>query len=144
MRCSSINSTSSDVLNGLSSLGCGIDFGVIDVLPILATKPILPGEGVPQARNRLPTEVIYHNLESASQVTFDYAMLLILASILAGIGLVRSANRSTRSSTDTNSLLGYRQRSYCSCLYARIASNESHPCFYFRDKYSGQKASSKR
>jgi uncharacterized hydrophobic protein (TIGR00341 family) len=76
-----------DVLNGLSNLGCGIDFGVIDVLPILATKPILPGEGAPQTRNRLPTEVIYHNLESASQVTFDYAMLLILASILAGIGL---------------------------------------------------------
>lgn len=82
----------SDVLNGLSNLGCGIDFGVIDVLPILATKPILPGEGAPQTRNRLPTEVIYHNLESASQVTFDYAMLLILASILAGIGLVSTFN----------------------------------------------------
>lgn len=85
-----------EVLDGLSQLGCGVEFGVIDVLPILATKPILPGEGAPQARNRLPTEVIYNNLESASQVTFDYAMLLILASILAGIGLVTNCvNRRT-------------------------------------------------
>lgn len=62
-----------------------------------ATKPPIQEDTAAEAKtsslaSRLPTELIYADTLASATLTFDYIMFIIVASVLAGIGLVTNSS----------------------------------------------------
>lgn len=79
----------------------------VNIIPLQATKPAMQDDTPKKeiANPRLPTEVMYAQAESGSTITFDYITLLLVASVMAGVGLVRDCK--TASLTHITFLIYY-------------------------------------
>lgn len=77
--------------------GVGIDYGVIDVTSLIATRPHLAGQPEEEAENakrsskfakrRLLTEYVYGQVMNQSKLTLDFLLFCLIGAILAGVGL---------------------------------------------------------
>ncbi len=84
----------SDMVEALKSRGLGIEFGLIDVLD---TKVSLPGdikeESTEESFQReatLAVEEIYRNVKKQAALSFDFVAFVILAALMAGVGLIQN------------------------------------------------------
>jgi uncharacterized hydrophobic protein (TIGR00341 family) len=79
------------VIGALSDLGVGRDYGVIDIIQLQATKPLLTKKGKHKREyrtgDRMTVEEIYNIVDSQLHLTFDYLVYTVLASIIAAVGL---------------------------------------------------------
>lgn len=87
----------SEVVDELSGKGVGVDFGIIDVVAIVATKPYLSGEpdevkekaGKKQSfsTRKLLTEFVYSQVYAQSNLTTDFILYVLVGGFLATFGL---------------------------------------------------------
>mmetsp|Transcript_33673 Transcript_33673/g.84537 ORF Transcript_33673/g.84537 Transcript_33673/m.84537 type:complete len:399 (-) Transcript_33673:149-1345(-) len=91
---------SSSIFAALAEVGVGERFGCIDIIELQSTIPILrkrePPTGKKRTYNsytdRLSIEEIYQAVESQIHLTFNYIALLIVAAMIAGIGLIQNSD----------------------------------------------------
>ncbi|MFX1442961.1 MAG: TIGR00341 family protein [Promethearchaeota archaeon] len=77
----------------LNDIGVGIDFGIIDILPLEATIPKLEKDVTPDIEEektpkRITLEEIRNNIDEGTRPDLNYLIFIILSAIVAGAGLV--------------------------------------------------------
>lgn len=84
----------SDMVEALKSRGLGTEYGLVDVLD---TKVSLPGdikeeasEETIQREATLAIEEIYRNVKKQASLSFDFIAFVILAALMAGVGLIQN------------------------------------------------------
>ena len=82
---------SSQILSGLESIGVGVHYGIIDVLPVEASKPMAEEEVTITPTERLSVEEIYSKIASGTRLSFDFLALLVVSCIIAAIGLATNS-----------------------------------------------------
>jgi uncharacterized hydrophobic protein (TIGR00271 family) len=82
---------SSTILTDLEAIGVGVHYGIIDVLPVEASKPMTEDKVSITPRERLSVEEIYSKIASGTRLTFDFLALLVVSCIIAAIGLATNS-----------------------------------------------------
>lgn len=83
-----------DVMEAISDTGCGVNFGTIDVISLVMTRPILkfkePNTATRAYRisDRMSVDEIHDAIDEGNHLTFDYMSLIATASVIAGAGLL--------------------------------------------------------
>ncbi|MCF2138044.1 MAG: TIGR00341 family protein [Candidatus Thorarchaeota archaeon] len=84
----------SDMVEALKSRGLGIEYGLIDVID---TKVSLPGDIKEESTDEkfqreatLAVEEIYRNVKKQASLSFDFVAFVILAALMAGVGLIQN------------------------------------------------------
>jgi uncharacterized hydrophobic protein (TIGR00341 family) len=78
---------SSKILADLESIGVGVHYGIIDVLPVEASKPMTEEAVTITPTERLSVEEIYSKIAAGTRLSFDFLALLVVSGIIAAIGL---------------------------------------------------------
>ena len=79
---------SSQILTHLETIGVGVHYGIIDVLPVEASKPMAVEKDVKiTPTERLSVEEIYVKVATGARFSFDFIALLVVACFIAAIGL---------------------------------------------------------
>ena len=83
-----------ETIQGLKSRGVGVEYGFVDILDLKAS---LPRESEEKENDKkiqrdatLAVEEIYENVKKQSSLSFDYIAFIILAAVMAGIGLIQN------------------------------------------------------
>lgn len=83
-----------ETVEGLKSRGVGVEYGFIDILDLAASLPREVEEEVSEERMQreaaLAVEEIYENVKKQASLSFDYFAFIILAAIMAGLGLIQN------------------------------------------------------
>ncbi|MBN2231012.1 MAG: TIGR00341 family protein [Candidatus Thorarchaeota archaeon] len=86
----SINET----IEGLKSRGVGVEYGFVDILDLKASLPREAEEKANDAKIQreaaLAVEEIYDNVKKQASLGFDYISFVVLAAVMAGIGLIQN------------------------------------------------------
>ncbi|MFW9831541.1 MAG: TIGR00341 family protein [Candidatus Thorarchaeota archaeon] len=82
---------SQDILKDLEAIGVGVHYGIIDVLPIEATKPMEAEVETIKPTERLSVEEIYGKIAAGTRLSFDFIALLVVSCIIAAIGLATNS-----------------------------------------------------
>jgi uncharacterized hydrophobic protein (TIGR00341 family) len=84
----------SETIEGLKSRGVGVEFGFIDILDLKASLPRETEEAANDAKIQreasLAVEEIYESVKKQASLSFDYMAFVILAAVMAGIGLIQN------------------------------------------------------
>ncbi len=83
-----------ETIEGLKSRGVGVEYGFVDILDLKASLP----RGAEEKENdtkiqreaTLAVEEIYDNVKKQSGLSFDYMAFIVLAAIMAGLGLIQN------------------------------------------------------
>jgi len=83
-----------ETIEGLKSRGVGVEYGFVDILDLKASLP----RGAEEKENdtkiqreaTLAVEEIYDNVKKQSSLSFDYMAFIVLAAIMAGLGLIQN------------------------------------------------------
>jgi len=83
-----------ETIEGLKSRGVGVEYGFVDILDLKASLP----RGAEEKENdtkiqreaTLAVEEIYDNVKKQSALSFDYMAFIVLAAIMAGLGLIQN------------------------------------------------------
>jgi len=99
------SSLTDDLLNSFLTAGIGNNsYTSISVVPITVNFPSmlhqkadegqeeLSNEFIQSVKSRLTVAQVINNVRSGSQLTFDYIMLVLMASVIAGVGLVENSS----------------------------------------------------
>ena len=85
----------SDVLASLTAIGVGVDFGIIDILPLSVTIPdiaiISPEDKETieeDIQSRVSLEEIRTNINEISMINMNFIVFITLAAIVSGAGLL--------------------------------------------------------
>lgn len=81
------------VITHLTQVGCGQQWGTIDVTPLLMTRPSIRfKEKISKKEyaisDRMPIDEIQELIEEGNHLTFDFLALMTIASLISGAGLV--------------------------------------------------------
>lgn len=83
-----------ETLEGLKSRGVGVEYGFVDILDLKASLPRESEEKTSDTKIQrdatLAVEEIYENVKKQSSLSFDYIAFIVLAAIMAGIGLIQN------------------------------------------------------
>jgi uncharacterized hydrophobic protein (TIGR00271 family) len=82
-----------ETMEKLKSRGVGVEFGFIDILDLKASLPREIEESSETRIQReavLAVEEIYENVKSGASLSFDFLAFIVLAAVMAGIGLVQN------------------------------------------------------
>jgi uncharacterized hydrophobic protein (TIGR00341 family) len=83
-----------ETIEGLKSRGVGVEYGFIDILDLRASLPRETEEAASEERIQreaaLAVEEIYENVKKQSSLSFDYIAFVILAAVMAGLGLIQN------------------------------------------------------
>lgn len=83
-----------ETIEGLKSRGVGVEYGFVDILDLKASLPREAEEKSSDTKIQrdatLAVEEIYENVKKQSSLSFDYIAFIILAAIMAGIGLIQN------------------------------------------------------
>ena len=82
---------SSKILADLETIGVGVHYGIIDVLPVEASKPMTEEAATITPTERLSVEEIYSKIAAGTRLSFDFLALLIVSCIIAAIGLATNS-----------------------------------------------------
>ncbi|MFX0168148.1 MAG: DUF389 domain-containing protein [Candidatus Hodarchaeota archaeon] len=76
------------ILTDLEAIGVGVHYGIIDVLPLEASKP-MPKEEAARITptERLSVEEMYGKIAAGTRLSFDFLALIFVSCIIAAIGL---------------------------------------------------------
>jgi uncharacterized hydrophobic protein (TIGR00341 family) len=85
------DSRSSQILTEIEAIGVGVHYGIIDVLPVEASKPMPEEEVTIAPTERLSVEEIYSKIASGTRLSFDFLALLVVSCIIAAIGLATNS-----------------------------------------------------
>ena len=82
-------------MEGLKHKGVGVEYGFVDILDLKASLPSeteaeAPSESKMQREASLAVEEIYENVKKQALLSFDFFAFIILASLMAGLGLVQN------------------------------------------------------
>jgi len=99
------------IIETLSTYGVGVDFGVIDIIPLQSTKPRLINFKLTKGReyrltDRMPMEEIHEAIDSQIHLTFDFILFLIIASVIAGAGIATDSAVAVVASMIVSPLMG--------------------------------------
>eukprot|EP00164_Ancoracysta_twista_P002412 GFYU01003195.1.p1 GENE.GFYU01003195.1~~GFYU01003195.1.p1 ORF type:complete len:469 (+),score=87.35 GFYU01003195.1:171-1577(+) len=83
-----------EVLAGLGERGVGVRYGLVDVMSINASVPVMDEENVDMkdsfwdGASQRPNSVqqLYSQIQADAKCTFDYIALIVVSSLMAGIG----------------------------------------------------------
>lgn len=90
---------SRQALHELDKVGCGIAYGKVALMPVHVVKPLKKrtfdlrkpgsvfGKGAWDHGARLPVEEIYARVDDDCQLCFDFAAMIAVAGLIAGVGL---------------------------------------------------------
>ena len=82
-----------ETMEGLKNRGVGVEYGFVDILELKASLPSeTEGEHAESKMQReaaLAVEEIYENVKKQSSLSFDFFAFIILAALMAGLGLVQ-------------------------------------------------------
>ncbi len=83
-----------ETIEGLKSRGVGVEYGFVDILDLKASLPREVEEKANDAKLQreatLAVEEIYENVKKQASLSFDYISFVILAALMAGIGLIQN------------------------------------------------------
>ena len=83
-----------ETIEGLKSRGVGVEFGFIDILDLKASLPRETEEAANdtkiQREASLAVEEIYESVKKQASLSFDYMAFVIIAAVMAGIGLIQN------------------------------------------------------
>ncbi|NWF97027.1 MAG: TIGR00341 family protein [Candidatus Thorarchaeota archaeon] len=82
-----------ETVEKLKSRGLGVEFGFIDMLDLRASLPRASEEEKDvkiQREAALAVEEIYESVKSGSSLSFDFITFVVLAAVIAGIGLLQN------------------------------------------------------
>jgi uncharacterized hydrophobic protein (TIGR00341 family) len=82
---------SQKILTDLETIGVGVHYGIIDVLPVEASKPMETEVETITPTERLSVEEIYGKIAAGTRLSFDFLALLVVSCIIAAIGLATSS-----------------------------------------------------
>jgi uncharacterized hydrophobic protein (TIGR00341 family) len=82
---------SQKILTDLETIGVGVHYGIIDVLPIEASKPMPEEEVTIVPTERLSVEEMYSKIASGSRLSFDFLAMIFVSCIIAAIGLATNS-----------------------------------------------------
>ena len=80
-----------ELIDRLNKIGVGIDYGIIDILPLEATIPELDetlDEEKDQVPERVALEEIKSDIEEGAKPSFNYFVFILLSALVAGAGLI--------------------------------------------------------
>ena len=82
-----------ELIDRLNEIGVGIDFGIIDILPLEATIPKIElVEDIDEEEDRIPERIaleeIRGDIEEGTKPNLNYFIFIILSAIVAGAGLI--------------------------------------------------------
>lgn len=107
---------SDGVLDLLEALGVGVEFGVVDIVSLLGTRPRLgpSGHGVERKKkkrkykisDRASLEEIYEVVDSANHLTFNYLGFILVAALIAAVGLATNSEAVVVASMLVSPLMG--------------------------------------
>ena len=75
------------ILTDLEAQGVGVHFGIIDILPVEASKPQIEEEETISPKERLSVEEMYTKITAGARLSFDFIALLVVSTIIGAIGL---------------------------------------------------------
>jgi uncharacterized hydrophobic protein (TIGR00341 family) len=78
------------ILGQLSGIGCGVEYGIILVLPVSMLRPTPKEESSSRLKykERLPIEEVYDRVLSMSTPNFNWYVFIIVAACVASLGLI--------------------------------------------------------
>ncbi|GIL48023.1 hypothetical protein Vafri_4754 [Volvox africanus] len=91
------------VLHELDKVGCGAAYGKVAMLPLQLLKPLpnvrdrnrhllsLVSKKAWRVRGRMATEEIYTGIASGSELSFDYLAFVVVAGLIAAVGLATNS-----------------------------------------------------
>ncbi|TFG29867.1 TIGR00341 family protein [Candidatus Thorarchaeota archaeon] len=83
-----------ETIEGLKSRGVGVEYGFVDIIDLKASLPREMEEKVNDAKIQreatLAVEEIYDSVKKQASLSFDYIAFVILAALMAGIGLIQN------------------------------------------------------
>ena len=83
-----------ETIEGLKSRGVGVEYGFVDILDLKTSLPRESEEKTSDTKIQrdatLAVEEIYDNVKKQSSLSFDYIAFIVLAAIMAGIGLIQN------------------------------------------------------
>ena len=84
-----------ETMEGLKHKGVGVEYGFVDILDLKASLPSETEEEASadpkmQREASLAVEEIYENVKKQSSLSFDFFAFIILAALMAGLGLVQN------------------------------------------------------
>lgn len=83
-----------ETIEGLKSRGVGVEYGFVDILDLKASLPREVEEKANDAKIQreaaLAVEEIYENVKKQASLGFDYISFVVLAALMAGIGLIQN------------------------------------------------------
>lgn len=83
-----------ETIEKLKSRGIGVEYGYIDIIDLKASLPRVEGEEAGESRIQreaiLAVEEIYENVKSQASLSFDFLAFVIIAAVIAGIGLAQN------------------------------------------------------
>ncbi|TFG31998.1 TIGR00341 family protein [Candidatus Thorarchaeota archaeon] len=83
-----------ETIEGLKSRGLGVEYGFVDILDLKASLPRDAEEKTNDAKIQreaeLAVEEIYDSVKKQASLSFDYISFVILAALMAGIGLIQN------------------------------------------------------
>ncbi len=82
---------SQQILTDLETIGVGVHYGIIDVLPVEASKPMQEEAETITPTERLSVEEIYSKIASGARLSFDFLALLVVSCFIAAIGLATNS-----------------------------------------------------
>mmetsp|Transcript_2348 Transcript_2348/g.3604 ORF Transcript_2348/g.3604 Transcript_2348/m.3604 type:complete len:401 (-) Transcript_2348:35-1237(-) len=83
-----------DVVTRLSKIGCGEAYGTIDVFAVVMSRPAVvfkdnkPTKKAYAISDRMSIDEIQDLIEEGNHLTFDFLALMVMASLIAGAGLL--------------------------------------------------------
>lgn len=99
------------IIDELEKIGVGLDFGIIDILPLNATIPDIlkdssKKEVDQELKSRLSLEEIKNSIEEISSLDINYYVFIILAALVAGSGLLSNSAAAIIASMLLSPLMG--------------------------------------
>jgi uncharacterized hydrophobic protein (TIGR00271 family) len=103
------------VLEELHKVGCGRYYGHIDVMMVILSRPAINTLGTaPSGKKqrqyriseRMTVDEIHAIIDDGNHLTFNYMALLLMASIIAGIGLLTNSDTTVIASMLVSPLMG--------------------------------------
>jgi len=86
------------LMQRLSNIGVGVDFGIIDILPITATIPekVIENQEFEEdteekIRSRISLEEIKNYIKEVATIDFHFYLFILLAAFIAAVGLINNS-----------------------------------------------------
>ena len=86
---------STRIIDELKTIGVGVEYGLIDILPIVVSVPLIEEKEKPLEttllERRVVTEELYRSISADSRFTIDFAWFIVISALVAGLGIIQNS-----------------------------------------------------